>query len=189
MRYLPVLGVIALVVAALGAATSSTAAAGSATVTTSNDAGAGSFRAAVELANGNAAIGNIVFVGNLDPIELQSTVLYNGSQSLMIVGNNAVLDANALVGTADAFRIENGADLSVNGLTILNAPGEGLEYQVAAGATGTKHVSLNGVPALGPRIRLSPSAEGTACWAMIRTDPEEPPPSGRLGGIARRQGD
>ena len=79
MRYLPVLGVIALVVAALGAATSSTAAAGSATVTNSNDAGAGSFRAAIELANDNATIGNVVLVGNLDPIELQSTVLYDGS--------------------------------------------------------------------------------------------------------------
>jgi hypothetical protein len=79
MRYLPVLGVIALVVAAIGAATSSTAAAGSASVTNSNNAGPGSFRAAIELANGNAAIGSIVFVGNLEPIELQSTVLYEGS--------------------------------------------------------------------------------------------------------------
>ena len=92
MRYLPVLGVIALVVAALGAATSSTTTAGSATVTDWNDTGAGSFRAAIELANDNATIGNVVLVGNLDPNELQSPVFNDGSQSLMIVGDGAVVE-------------------------------------------------------------------------------------------------
>ena len=173
MRYLPVLGVIALVVAAFGAATSSTAAAGSATVTNSNDAGAGSFRAAVELANGNAAIGNIVFVGNLDPIELQSTVLYNGSQSLMIVGNRAVVDASDLTGTSDAFRAETPGDLSVIGLTIASDAGEGIEYQVPASGSGTKHVSLNGVRVLG----VDPE-EGRGGHGVVINDQTFPEESG-----------
>jgi hypothetical protein len=145
MRYLPVLGLIVLVAATVGAATSSIATAGSAAVTNSNDAGAGSFRAAIELANDNASIGHIVFVANLAPIELQSTVLYDGPQSLDLVGNGAVLEGEDLTGTADAFVAATPGDLSVIGLTIRNAPGEGLEYQVPPGATGTKRVSLNGV--------------------------------------------
>ena len=149
MRHLPVLGLIALVATAVGAATTSVALAGSATVTNSNDAGPGSFRAAIELANDNASIGHVVFVGNLDPIELQSTVVYDGGQSLGIVGNGAILDGEDLSGTSDAFVAATPGDLSVIGLTIRDAPGEGLEYQVPAGATGTKRVSLNGVRVLG----------------------------------------
>ena len=137
-------------------------------MTNSNDAGAGSFRAAVELANGNAAIGNIVFVGNLDPIELQSTVLYDGSQSLMIVGNEP-LSMPDRTGTSDAFRAETPGDLSVIGLTIASARVRDSSTRWRPTATGTKHVSLNGVRVLsGLRIRLSPSAEGTACCSTIR---------------------
>jgi hypothetical protein len=171
MRYLPVLGVIALVVAAIGAATSSTAAAGSASVTNSNNAGPGSFRAAIELANGNAAIGSIVFVGNLEPIELQSTVLYEGSQSLKIVGSRAVVDGTDLTGTTDAFRAETPGDLSVIGLTIANAAGEGIEYQVPASALGTKHVSLNGVRVLGVDPGLGRGGHGVVI--NDQTFPEE----------------
>jgi len=160
MRYLPVLVVIALVGVTVGAATSSVARAGSATVTSSGDAGAGSFRAAVELANDNASIGHIVFTGNLDPIELESTVLYDGPQSLSIVGNGAVLDGTDLPGTSDAFRAETPGDLSVIGLTIANAAGEGLEYQVPANASGTKRVSLNGVRVLGGDPELGRGGHG-----------------------------
>jgi hypothetical protein len=160
MRYLPVLVVIALVAVTVGAATSSVAQAGSATVTSSGDAGAGSFRAAVEQANDNASIGQIVLTGNLDPIELQSTVLYHGPQSLTIVGNGAVLDGTDLTGTSDAFRVETPGDLSVVGLTIANAAGEGLEYQVPANASGTKQVSLNGVRVLGGDPELGRGGHG-----------------------------
>ena len=213
MRYLPVLVVIALVTVTVGAATSSVARAGNATVTSSGDAGAGSFRAAVELANDNASIGHIVFTGNLDPIELQSTVLYDGPQSLSIVGNGAVLDGTDLTGTSDAFRAETPGDLSVIGLTVANAAGEGLEYQVPANASGTKQVSLNGVRVLGGDPKLGRGGHGVLL--NDQTFPDEagdalaqhgrradhleraelspaalcdPADSGRLGRVARRLG-
>ncbi len=160
MRYLRVLVLVGLVAATMGATTSAVAEAGSVNVTSSSDAGAGTFRAAIELANDNTSIGHLVFVGNLDPIELQSTVLYDGPQSLKIVGNGAVLDGTALSGDSDAFRAETHGDLSVIGLTIANPAGEGLEYQLPANASGTKRVSLNGVRVLGVDPELGRGGHG-----------------------------
>jgi hypothetical protein len=126
------------------------AAGGTAQVTNSNDAGAGSFRAAIDKANADPSIGRIVFRHGLGPIVLAQPVVYVGGQSLDIFGNGSVLDGGGLApGAADAFLANGGGNLSVAGLTVQNAPQQGLTYQVPADATGTKKVRLIGVQILG----------------------------------------
>ena len=143
MRKVFVLLAAALVVSiVLSAQVGSAAAAGAARVTSASDSGPGSFRAAVGLANADSSVGSIVFVGNLEPIALTEPVVYTGSQSLGIVGNGAVL-------VGEGFRAETGGDLAVIGLTVRDAPGEGLAYELPASASGTKQVSLNGVTVSG----------------------------------------
>src|SRR5262245_30604169 len=88
--------VCALGVVAVAAATAAgTGAAADVTVTNANDAGPGSFRAAILAANGNPSIGRVVFAG-VSTVNLESTVAYTGTQSLEIVGNGAVLDGSLL---------------------------------------------------------------------------------------------
>lgn len=142
MRHIHLLVVAMLVAAAVVVAQAAAAPGGAALVTNANDAGAGSFRAAVAQANATAAVGQIVFVGNLAPIALASLVVYTGDQSLRIVANGAVLDG-------EGFRAETAGDLAVVGLTVRNAPGEGIAYELASDAAGTREVSLIGVTASG----------------------------------------
>jgi hypothetical protein len=136
---------VATVVAATAAGTGSAA---DVAVTNANDSGPGSFRAAIAAANGNASIGRIVFAG-VDTVSLASTVGYTGGQALEIVGNGAVLDGSLLTGDADAFATRTVGDLTVRTLTVQEAPGEGIAYQVPAGSTGTKAVTLDRVQILG----------------------------------------
>lgn len=139
MRYVQLL-VLAAFVAAVGFAGPASAA--SSLVTSSSDAGPGSFRAAIANASANANVNEIVFAGDVDVIHLATPVTYIGGQSLRIVGNGAILDG-------DGFRAETAGDLSVTGLTIQNAPAEGLTYELPSNATGTKRVSLVGVSLIG----------------------------------------
>jgi hypothetical protein len=140
--------VTALVIAAVGAGTAT--AAGSAKVTNSQDAGPGSFRAAIEKASLDPSIGRIEFRSGLSPIMLASPVVYTGGQTLDVVGNGAVIDGSGLDAAAlAAFLANTAGNLSVSRLTVRNAPQEGLVYQVPATATGTKKVTLLGVQIVG----------------------------------------
>ena len=119
-------------------------------VTNAKDAGAGSFRAAVEKANADTSVGRIVFLPGLKPIALATPVVYSGPQALEIVGTGGIVDGAGLAASAaDAFLANGGGNLSVALLTIRNAPGQGLTYQVPSGATGTKKVTLTAVKVLG----------------------------------------
>lgn len=141
MKHVHLLVVAALVAAAVFVAQAAAAPAGAALVTNANDAGPGSFRAAVAQANASGEVGQIVFAGGLAPVALASTVVYTGDQSLRIHGNGAVLDG-------DGFRAETAGDLSVSGLTVRDAPGEGLAYVVPSDASGVVRVSLSDVSAI-----------------------------------------
>ena len=161
MRHIHLLVLAALVATvALVVQVGGAAAAGSVRVTSSSDGGPGSFRAAVTHANVDSSVTQIVFVGALAPIALASPVVYTGDQSLELVGNGAVLDGAGLAGTTDVFRAETHGNLSLIGLTIQNAPGEGLEYQVPSNASGTKQVVLNGVRVLGGDPELGRGGHG-----------------------------
>lgn len=119
-------------------------------VTNSNDAGPGSFRAAVERANLTASIQRIDFAPRVGIIVLATPIVYTGGQSLDINGNGATLEASALDPAAPAaFQATGGGNLSLSGLTVRNAPQEGIAVEVPPGSTGTKKISLLGVQAIG----------------------------------------
>lgn len=114
-------------------------------VTNSNDAGAGSFRDAIEQANSDASIASIAFLPDVNTIALQSGIVFSGTQNLTINANHATLDAAAAGAGVSAFVATGGGDLAVIGLTVRNAGGQGVEIQVPVGAMGTVRVTLNDV--------------------------------------------
>lgn len=65
-------------------------------MTNPSDAGAGSFRAAIEKANGDPSIESIVFRPALRPIALARPVAFTGGPSLDILGHGAVVDGGGL---------------------------------------------------------------------------------------------
>lgn len=71
-------------------------------MTNPSDAGAGSFRAAIEKANGDPSIESIVFRPALRPIALAQPVAFTGGQSLDILGNGAVGDGGLDLGAQRA---------------------------------------------------------------------------------------
>jgi len=117
-------------------------------VTSANDSGPGSFRAAIVAANGNASIGRVVFAG-VGTVSLASTVAFTGTQALEIVGNGAVLDGSLLGGDTDAFAAQTPGNLTIRTLTVRGAPGEGVAYQVPSGSSGTRAVTLDRVRIIG----------------------------------------
>jgi hypothetical protein len=112
-------------------------------VASSSNAGAGSFRDAVEQANADPAIRSIAFDPSVSTIDLQSGVLFTGTQDLTIHGNHATIDGAGAGGTA--FTATGGGNLTLIALTVRNAPGEGVRVEVPASATGTITVSLSDV--------------------------------------------
>lgn len=114
-------------------------------VANSNDAGPGSFRDAINQANGNTSIATIGFAPGVNTINLQSGVVLSGSQDLTINANHAALDASGAGAGVSAFVARGGGDLTLIGLTVSNASGQGVEVQVPASATGTIHVALTDV--------------------------------------------
>ena len=136
---------VAAVVAATAAGTGSAA---DVAVTNANDSGPGSFRAAIAAASGNASIGRVVFSG-VGTVELAATVEYTGTQALEIVGNGAVLDGSRLGSDAAAFASQTTGNLVIRTLTVRDAPGEGVAYQVPAGSSGARAVTFDRVQILG----------------------------------------
>ncbi len=110
-------------------------------VTNANDAGPGSFRAAIAQANGNPAITAVQIAARVRSIALRSTVEFTGAQDLTIDGNRVALDG-AAIASGEVFRVSGGGNLVVSQLTVRNAPAEGITVQVPATATGTLRVSL-----------------------------------------------
>jgi hypothetical protein len=121
--------------------------AGTVSVTTSADAGAGSFRAALELANLDPSISRINFAGGVGSIALASPLNYNGAQSLTIAAGGATLDGSALAPGETNFLADGGGNLTLRSLTVENAPGPGLIVDLPDDATGTVHVTLAEVQA------------------------------------------
>ena len=85
----------AVMIAAVVGLLAAPATAATALVSNTADAGAGSFRAAVEAANSDPAITSIRFRRDLGTIELQSTVTYTGTQALTIDGRGTEIASAA----------------------------------------------------------------------------------------------
>jgi hypothetical protein len=103
-------------------------------VTTSEDAGPGSLRAAIEAANSDPTIRHIQVARGLGGLELETPLEYQGEQALVIHGANLVIDGAALGTDEPAFLADGGADLTLTRLTIQNAPGCGLLVEVPTDA-------------------------------------------------------
>lgn len=116
-------------------------------VTSSANAGAGSFRAAIDRANGDPSISLVVFTGRSKTVALQSTVVYSGAQALTIEAAGVVLDG-AAIASGPALLTTGGGDVTVLGLTVRRAPAEGIAIEVPPTATGTLRVNLAGVTIL-----------------------------------------
>lgn len=128
---------------------SSIASSGVALVTSAADAGPGSLRAAVEVANADARVRRIEVAGVAGTVPLASPIEYTGSQPLTLHAPRLILDGAGLPAGADAFRVTGGAEMSIRGLTVRNAPANGITVQVPASATGTQRVRLVQVAILG----------------------------------------
>lgn len=118
-------------------------------VTNSNNAGDGSFRAAISEANADPTIMNIEFRPGAGTIALSSGIVFTGSQDLSIDGKRAVIDGSGAGGTA--FKATGGGSLKVSNLTVQNAPGEGIAIEVPGNANGTLRVELKNVEITGNR--------------------------------------
>jgi hypothetical protein len=116
-------------------------------VTKDSDTGKGSFRDAIAQANADPRIVRIEFKPNARTINLASTVVFTGSQPLTIIGKDATLDAAGAGGAA--FIANGGGNLTVQELTVVNAPAEGIDVEVPATASGTIRVSLDDVEVRG----------------------------------------
>ncbi len=111
-------------------------------VTTKADAGPGSFRAAVLQASADPSIGSIRFGHGLGPIKLLQPVVYSGAQSLRILGKGARLDGSGLPAGGSALVADGGGDLTIEQLTVVRAPGNGITIKVPDLATGVFKVRL-----------------------------------------------
>ena len=114
-------------------------------VTSSADAGAGSFRQAILDANADPGIGTIRFDAGLGLIKLAAPVAYSGSQTLVILGAGARIDASAVGADGSALLADGGGDLTLRELTVLRAPGNGVTIRVPDAATGVFTVRLQNV--------------------------------------------
>lgn len=150
-------------------------------VTSAADAGPGSFRAAIQLANATPSITHVVFAGRDRTVRLAAPVDFSGGQDLTIEGAGATLDGAGIPG-GPAFRATGGGSLAVLGLTVRNAPAEGVEVQVPPTATGTLRLLLAGVHVTGNRGHgvlvndqvdstttdgVQPNAEGSAASLAV----------------------
>lgn len=149
-------------------------------VTNANDAGAGSLRAAVQLANENPSISTIDLRARLGTIVLQNTIEFTGAQDLSVEGARTRI--NAAAATGDALRFIGGGDLRLSSLTVENAADEGIDVEVPSAATGSIKVTLLGVSVSGSKGHgvlvndqvdpstqdgVQPNAEGSAASVEV----------------------
>lgn len=110
-------------------------------VTTGADAGAGSFRDAIEQANNNDNVNAIIFKNNVSNINLISSVVYDGAQDLSIKGQGAAISGN---GAFDLFVSSGDADLRLEKLNFRNGA-KGVFVPISADASGTVSITLEQV--------------------------------------------
>ncbi|MGD9904624.1 MAG: hypothetical protein AB7U83_14255 [Vicinamibacterales bacterium] len=171
----PVLALaLALPLAAPAAAVAATA-----LVLNARNAGPGSFRDAVDRANGNPAITTIQFLPTVRTIRLTATVEFTGRQPLGIQGAGATLDGAGLASGA-VLLATGGGDLAVSNLTVRGGPAEGLDVEVPPTATGVQRVWLFNVAVidnLGHGVLVNDQVDPTA------PDEGEPNPAGSAAGL------
>ena len=104
-------------------------------VTSNGDSGGGTFREAIDSADTDATIDEIVFDEGLDPIELLSAVTYGGAQKLEILGGGNTIKPDAGY-SGDLFVSNGGADLVVKNLIFAEGDEEAIFIDIPGAATG-----------------------------------------------------
>lgn len=118
-------------------------------VSSSADSGEGSFRAAIEAANGDPEIDRIVFRSGVDVL-LESPVEYTGDQHLSLLGRDNVISGDPAAAAANPtfdgglFVSRSGADLSMRRLTFAGSFNNGLAVFLPADA-GDMTIEMNRV--------------------------------------------
>lgn len=119
--------------------------AGAVHVSATSDAGPGSFRAAVEQANSDPSVSVISFGAGLGTITPRRPVTYTGPQALMLDGNGARLDGAELSAGESPLVTAGGSQLTIQRLSVTNAPGNGITIKVPETAAGVFKVVLHRV--------------------------------------------
>jgi hypothetical protein len=152
-RALAQLGVLALfammlVAVAAPAGASGTGHGGVVLVTNGNDAGPGSFRAAVRYASANPSIHTVAFTEAHD-VDLTDSVVYTGHQDLAIRGSGGTLSGAsgdpAANWDAALFVSDSAASITVSNLEVVDSFGSGVVVLIPEGASGTVRVTLKHV--------------------------------------------
>lgn len=137
-------------------------------VTSDADGGEGSFRAAIEAANADPSITAIRFAPGVGTIALASSVTYEGAQALSIDGLGAVIDASGVLD--DGIVANGGGSLSLENLTVSNAPEDGVFVDVPALASGTIAVELRNVTISGNHefgLHIDDQTNGSAASIVL----------------------
>ena len=125
-------------------------------VTSDDDAGAGTFREAIEQANMDPTVSFIKFQPQVNTVELQSSVEFTGTQHLRIDGTAATIEAAAgMEGAFDLFVSSGGADLALSWLTFQQGK-TGVYVPVPDTATGEVWLDLK-------NVHIADDAQSTAC--------------------------
>ena len=112
-------------------------------VTSNADAGAGTFRDAVQQANVDSDVRVIRFASDLASIQVDSPVTYTGAQSLAIDGRGGTLEAGE--NTGNLLESTGGANLFLKRLTIQNGLQSGVHIPIPPDASGEVSVTLKQV--------------------------------------------
>jgi hypothetical protein len=114
-------------------------------VTSAADEGPGSFRAAIEQANDDAAVSAIVFDHRLSVVRLNEGIVYTGAQDLRIDGNTVdIQPVAAKRGVIDLFTTTGGGDLSLSQIGFRHGA-NGVVVDVPLDAAGDVAVKLDRV--------------------------------------------
>lgn len=114
-------------------------------VTSEADAGAGTFRAAIEQASADPTIDTIRFSPRVDTVDVAAPLVFTGAQDLTVDGSGAVIEAAGdAAGDFDLFTTTGGGDLSLSRLTFRGGS-DGVVLRTPATAAGTVRVALRDV--------------------------------------------
>ncbi len=125
--------------------------ANTAIVSSSADNGAGSFRAAIELANSDSSYTEIDFNPGLGPINLVSSVIFIGPQPLMISGENTTIDGSG-IGAGNTFETTMTKYLSIKDLAVEDSTAKGILVSVPLDADSDVMVTLDNVTITGSSL-------------------------------------
>ncbi|MFO8173705.1 MAG: hypothetical protein R6T96_05435, partial [Longimicrobiales bacterium] len=112
-------------------------------VRNAEDAGFGSFRAALEMATADPLVNTILFESGIGVIEISRSLEYGGTQDLLITSAEAVVDGEDC--SCDALVVSGGGDLTIEKMTFRNASENGIFVEIPHDATGLVTVTLDQV--------------------------------------------